>query len=101
MNIYQLHQRIEINKNNVSHLLNYVLCKNKKEALKKAFRLNEEDEIYALRVGPDTIKDEIAYCKELISYWEKKGNIKLDAIIGHQKSKIREFSKILAVIKEA
>jgi hypothetical protein len=89
----------------------YVVANNGIDAKIKAYQSrNEEDEIYALEVGEETIKDEINHCKELIAYWNGQPKEKLfpnkedshntnEIVKQSQKNKIKNLQKILKEYK--
>lgn len=109
--IYQVHVRTEAIPDNeyhaVDHYIFYVIGESKEEAISESVKFAENDERYALRVGNETIEDEIAHCGELIAYWqsdeskqEKYRDRHLDVILGHQRSKIKFYQNLLEQFNE-
>lgn len=65
------------------------------------------DEVYALEVTEQTIKDEIKHCKDLIKLWDsqseeiKKKEKVNECIIPRQKNLITYYKKLLKELKDA
>lgn len=87
----------------------YVIANSITEAKLKAFGkiIEEDDEVYALQVCEQTLKDEITHCKEIIAFWTNKSNrIKesdyryIDIIKTHQKEEIEFFGNLLKELYE-
>ncbi len=106
LGIYQINVRTEAfhskgNKYPVcQHFISYEVSHSKESVLSKVIRFSDEDEIYVLRVSKNTLKDEIAHCEELITYWEgmsetDKSYKFRDVCIQYQRNVIGVYTKML------